>query len=332
MSTTADATSPTTAPYIPQPQAGLFGQLRLRVFSIDDSEAEFEANGFTALDDAAQEQLEEVGRWFARGFRAAMAETDSDKLGPYLQRVEPQYRGFAFEGAAVAFTVLDFLVPTASRLRNLVQGPGAPHAWLLPVGYGWARTRLKRMPKRPGELFDPLSGWLVVDGAGFHDGFYSPERYLDEAQPRSGLSGPAARVFDQGLGRALWFYRGGDPDRIVPTIENFPRARRADVWAGMSSAATYAGGVGEDALNALRERAGEYEPEVAVGAILAIKTRLLGGDVVPHTELAAQTLVGTSVEDAAQIADRAQEGLDVAGHATPYEAIRARLRRMVSEG
>ena len=331
MTTTADKTSRSGATYIPEPQAGLFGQLRLRAFGIDDSEAEFETHGFTALDDASREQLEEVGRWFARGFRAAMAETDASKLGPHLQRVEPEFRGFAFEGAAVAFTVLDFLFPTASRLRNLVQGPGAPHAWLLPVGYGWARTRLKRMPKRPAELFDPLSGWLVVDGAGFHDGFYGAERYLDRAEPKSGLNGAAARVFDQGLGRALWFYRGGDPDRIVPTIENFPSARRADVWAGMSSAATYAGGVGEDVLTSLRERAGDYEPEVSVGAVLAIKTRLLGGDVVPHTEIAAQTLFGGSVEEAGRIADRAQEGLQVTGNETPYEAIRARLRRMIAE-
>ena len=327
---TTVAAPPKSDPYIPEPHAGLFGQLRLRVFAIDDSEAEFENHGFTAVDDAAREQLEEVGRWFARGFRAAMAETDSEKLGPHLRRVDPEFRGFAFEGAAVAFTVLDSLVPTAGRLRNLVQGPGVPHAWLIPVGYGWAKTQLKRMPKRPPALFDPMSGWLAVDGAGFHHGFYNAERYLDEARPKGGLSAAAAPVFDQGLGRALWFYRGGDPERIASTIAGFPKERRADLWGGMASAATYAGGVGEDVLTALRRAAGRYEPDVAVGAVLAAKTRLLGGDVVPHTETACAVLYGGSVEEAGRLVDAGQEGLSMEGRQSAYDALRSRLREQVA--
>ncbi|MEA2474500.1 MAG: enediyne biosynthesis protein [Thermoleophilaceae bacterium] len=330
--TTAQAASPTRPAYVPEPKAGLFGQLRLRVFAIDDSEAEFEKHGFTAVDDAAREQLEEVGRWFARGFRAAMAETDAEKLGPHLRKVEPEFRGFAFEGAAVAFTVLDTLVPTASRLRNLLHGPGVPHAWLIPVGYGWARTQLKRMPKRPPGLFDPLSAWLAIDGAGFHDGFYNSEKYLDEATPKGGLNAAAAPVYDQGLGRALWFYRGGDPERIATTIAGFPRSRRGDLWGGMASAATYAGGVGEDVLAALRDRAGEHEPDVAVGCVLAAKTRLLGGDVVPHTEVACSTLYGGSVAEAGRLVDAGQEGLSMEGHGSAYDALRARLRRQVAAG
>ncbi|HEX8648071.1 MAG TPA: DUF1702 family protein [Thermoleophilaceae bacterium] len=331
--TTADVTSsPRAATYIPEPQAGLFGKLRLRAFAITDEEAEFEKHGFTALDDAAREQLEEVGRWFARGFRAAMAETDAQKLGPYLEEVNDEFRGFAYEGAAVALTVLDFLVRPGGRLRKLVQGPGVAHAWVLPIGYGWARTRLKLMPKGPADLFGPLAGWAAIDGAGFHEGFYGAERYLDRAEPHGGVKGEAARVFDQGLGRALWFYRGGDPERIGATIGGFPRQRQPDLWGGMASAATYAGGVGEDVLDDLRRRSGEWEPDVAAGATLAVKARLLGGNVVPHTELACSTLVGCSVEEAGRIVDRAEEGISMAGRDSAYEVVRGRIRELIVAG
>jgi hypothetical protein len=332
MTTTADATSPAAATYIPEPQAGMFGKLRLRVFAITDEEAEFETHGFTALDDTAREQLEEVGRWFARGFRAAMAETDSRKLGPYLEEVNDEFRGFAYEGAAVAMTVLDFLFRPGGRLRRLVQGPGVPHAWVLPIGYGWARTRLKMMPKGPADMFGPLAGWGAIDGAGFHEGFYSAERYLDRAEPHGAVKGEAARVFDQGLGRALWFYRGGDPERIATTIGGFPRQRQADLWGGMASAATYAGGVGEDVLEELRKRSGEFEPDVATGAALAIKARLLGGNVVPHTELASATLVGSSVEEAGRIVDMAEQGIDMTGRDSAYEVARGRVRELIVAG
>jgi hypothetical protein len=213
-----------------------------------------------------------------------------------------------------------------------VQGPGVPHAWVLPIGYGWARTRLKLMPKGPPNLFDPLAGWGAVDGAGFHEGFYGAERYLDRAEPHGGVKGAAARVFDQGLGRALWFYRGGDPERIATTIAGFPRERQADLWGGMASAATYAGGVPEGALEELRRRAGDYEPDVATGAVLAVKARLLGGNVVANTELACSTLFGGSVEEAGRIVDLAEEGLSMAGQESAYEAARGRVREMIVAG
>jgi hypothetical protein len=315
---------------IPEPPTGFAGRLRLRVFGIDDDEAGFEANGFTAADDATREQLEEVGRWFARGFRAALAEPDAGRLGPYLEAVGPEYRGFAYEGAAVAFTVLDFLAPPARRMRALVSGTGIAHSWLLPIGYGWGRSELKLMPRRPPKSFDPLTGWGALDGAGFHHGFYKPQRFLDEARPQRGLSGPAARVFDQGLGRALWFYRGGDPERIAATIHAFPRARRGDVWGGMASAATYAGGVGADVLESLRESAGECAPDLAVGAVLAAKARVLGGNVVPHTELACSVLFGGTPREASNLVEAAVEGLPMIGRESAYEAARDRMREAIA--
>jgi hypothetical protein len=189
---------------------------------------------------------------------------------------------------------------------------------------------LKLMPRKPPTTFDPLTGWGAIDGAGFHHGFYMSEKYLDEARPVRSLRGPAARVFDQGLGRALWFYRGGDPDRIVPIIEGFPRARRADVWGGMASAATYAGGVGADVLDSLRERSGEFAPDVAVGAVMAAKARILGGNVVPHTEIACQTLFGGTPREASTLTDTCLEGVSMIGQESAYEAVRDRMRQAIT--
>lgn len=307
----------------------LSARIYLRLFSIDENHASFERHGFAAVDERARKHLELVGRWFIRGYLAGLAEPRLDLLAARLNETPGDFRGFAYEGAGTALTVLDTLIPTKRRLRAFLRGPGFAYAWILPIGYGWARMRLRRPPRRPPAVFDPLQGWTAIDGAGFHEGFNKPKRSFEWHQIPSFLSPQAAEVFDQGLGRSLWFVRGGDVEAITSAISGFPANRRGNLWGGLASAATYAGGVGDDLLAELREAAGEHLSEVAVGAAVAAKARLLGGNLTDHTERACLILCGAKPVEAARCADAALEGLALAGAASPYEAWRARMKDLL---
>jgi hypothetical protein len=126
------------------------------------------------------------------------------------------------------------------------------------VGAGWAFARLCRNIGRPLARLDPLLRWLAVDGYGFHEGYFHCHRYIERPTRPARLSGYALRVFDQGLGRSLWFVYGADIARISSAIATFTPERRADLWSGTALACSYAGGVERAAIEALREAAGPY--------------------------------------------------------------------------
>jgi enediyne biosynthesis protein E3 len=304
--------------------SSLSSRLKLRVLGIDESEASLDRNGFCSVDDRAREHLELVGRWFVRGYHAALTEPGLERLAAMLNETPADFRGFAYEGAGTALTVIDTLAPVRRRLRAFLRGPGLAYSWILPIGYGWARMRIGRPPRRPPAVFDPIQGWLAVDGAGFHEGFTRSRRYFDELRVPSWVS-------PQGLGRSLWFVRGGDAKEIAKTLIPFSAARRADIWSGVASAATYAGGVDSEILMELRESADGHQVELAVGAAIAAKARLLGGNATEHTERACLILCGTGTIDAARCTDAAMEGILTPKRATsPYAAWRARIGELLA--
>jgi hypothetical protein len=308
----------------------LAARLKLRLFRVDDEEVSMERRGFVPVDERARVQLETIARTFLVGFRAAISIDDHELLARRLEETEPEFRGFAHEGAAMGLTVLDGVLPTRRRLRAFLRGPGFPYAWMAPIGFGWARAQMRRRPRKPQPLVDPLLDWFAIDGAGFHDGFFHPERFVEQRRVPRGLEGTAAQMYDQGIGRSLWFVRGADVERIEATIAAFPAARHRDLWSGAASAASYAGGVDGDALASLRDRCGRYRADVAQGAAFAIKARLAGGNPMPHTELAAEVFCGTTALTAARCTDAALEGIVVAGHDSPYDAWRSRVKELLA--
>lgn len=313
-------------------EMSLGARIRMRVFGVSEDEVSMERRGFTAIDDRAREQLERVALVFLEGYHAALCITDHAALARRLDATDAEFRGFAHEGAAMGLTVLDGVLPGSGRLRSFLGGPGFPYAWMAPIGFGWARAQMRRRPRRPHPLVDPLLDWFAMDGAGFHDGYFHPDRFIEDRHTPRHLSGTAARVYDQGIGRSLWFVRGADVERIGATVDGFAPYRRPDIWSGVSSAATYAGGVGEDALLALGKEANAFPRDIAQGAAFAIKARVAGGNVTPHTELASSVFCRMPVAEVAHRTDMAREGIAVTGYETPFDAWRDRIRALVCDG
>ena len=304
-----------------------------RILGIPDDEALVSRRGFHVRDPDVQLRLESIGRTFLRGYHAALPDQGGAALARSLGAIDAELQGFAFEGAAMALTLLDHFMPVnRGRFHRFLQGPGAPHFYMLHVGAGWAMARLPWLRWRVDSFIstlDPLARWLALDGYGFHQGyFYWPDSVRRQKVPR-GVAGYARRAFDQGLGRSLWFVEGADVPRIAAAIATFPQTRQPDLWSGVGLACAYAGGRDESHVELLRETAGPYLAQAALGAAFAAKARQRAGNPAPHTELACGVLCGRSAEAAAAVTDDALRDLPRDGVEPAYEIWRRRIQKQL---
>lgn len=292
--------------------ANAWRALRRRILTPSDSETSLEKRGFYEKDPAARELLETIGRMFLKGYAYAAEARVPVEAEERLEGIPRQFRGFSYEGAAMAFTILDLLpVGPGNRLSRFLAGRGDDHVYMAYVGAGWAMARVPRFRWPKVHAPDPLLRWLVLDGYGFHQAYFDTERYVrgqfQEERfpwPAGGPSWYARRAIDQGIGRAMWFVGGTDVDRVAALIEGFPEHRRSDLYGGAGLAATYAGGVGERELRAFWERAGEHRPMVAQGCAFAAEARLRAGLVQPHTSIATRVFCDMTPEQAAGVSEK----------------------------
>ncbi len=295
------------------------------------SEASLEVRGFHHKDLAAKELLESVGRNFLGGFAAAAEARVPEDAEPYLETVPRQFKGFAYEGAAMAFAMLDALPLGVGdgRVDRFLAGRGGAHVYMAYVGVGWAMARLPRSRWSRLSVRDDLLQWLVLDGYGFHQAYFHTDRYVhghyrepDFPWPATGPRWYANRAIDQGIGRALWFVGGTDVERVLELVEGFPETRRGDLFAGIGLAATYAGGAGPDELRALAERSGPHRRLVAQGSAFGAEARVHAGLVAEHTRVATDVLCGATPEEAGEWTRRVRPSGPVPGDVPAYEVWR----------
>jgi enediyne biosynthesis protein E3 len=308
-----------------------FGKIQRLVFGISLQETSFARREFRGGRVDLQSRLENIGQIFLQGYHAALRDDTPKELATQLKTIDPEFQGFGFEGAAMALTLLDYLTPwQRSRFQSFLSGSGADHTYMMHVGSGWVLARLRSRVERPLKQLDPLLGWLAVDGYGFHEGYFHWQKYVENHVLPTQISDYALRVFDQGLGRSLWFVDGADVARIPKTIATFPMHRRADLWSGVGLACAYAGAVERPAVEALRTSSGAFQPCLAQGAAFAAKTRQRAGNPAAHTETACQVLCEISARNAAEITDVALDGLPFDTAIPAYEIWRQRIQQRFS--
>jgi hypothetical protein len=311
-------------------------RLLRRLLGLSPNETSFARRRFRGDHAAVRERLERVGASFVHGYNSALEEDRPERLAERLATLEPEWIGFAYEGAGMALAILDWMTPwRRDRVDRLLAGPGEPHVYLIIVGAGWISARLPVPPERVMRRFDPVLRWLALDGYGFHEGFFHWPRTVERQQVPRRLHGYAARGFDQGLGRSLWFVDGADVDLLPRTIARFPAARQADLWSGLGLAVAYAGGRDRAALEALRAAAGPYRANLGQGVAFAAAARQRAGNLAPHTELACAVFCGRSAADTSALVETARQeatGEPLSGDLPAYEIWRQRIQHSLVEG
>jgi hypothetical protein len=309
------------------------------LLAIDPRDTSFAVRGFRCDEPEVRDRLEGVAQCFVRGYHAAL-ESALPELAGRLDAEQPAARGWAYEGAAMALTILDVVTFQPTRLPALLAGPGDAHVYIIHVGAGWTLARLPLPVSALLRRLDPLLGWLAVDGYGFHEGFFHAARSVAGQEIPRKVKGYARRAFDQGLGRSLWFVEGAHPERIAAAIGAFPAARRPDLWSGVGLACAYAGGRGRDGLETLRRAAAPWQRELAQGAAFAAAARRRAGNPTADaadaadaadtadTELACQVLCGMSLENAAAVCIEAERDLPVVPPAAEVPAFEVWRRRI----
>jgi len=297
----------------------------------------FAGRDFPAAGSVTADQLEAIPQAVVCGFEWAIAGSTAEDLHRRLRLLDPEQRGFGYEGAAMACTILDSF--GGHRTRALLTGPGEPHLLLAYIGIGFAMARLPRrlwrkvLPDLSYSRFHPLMSWLAVDGYGFDLAYFDRERWVIQQQiPRSypwqGHPGYFPRAVDQGIGRALWFIHGADCAAVAEQVGRFAPERQPDLWSGVGLAATFAGGADGAALSRLAEAAGSYRGELAVGSVFAVRARSEAGHQPGHTAESARALTGCSLAELVELADRTERPAGPEHSTEPeYERWRQRIRR-----
>lgn len=278
------------------------------------------------------DRLAHVVQVVTRCCHLALATPDLASLRQSLDRYPDELRGFAYEGAGVGLAALDVLMPWSTRTRRFVSEHAREYMYAVYLGAGMGLARIKREPTRfIARLGDEIFGWVVWDGYGFHEGLFAYRRHVQERHVPVGVSGFALSIFDQGIGRAIWFGTGAAVGAVATTINAFPDQRRGDLWAGVGLASSYTGGVTPPEMGQLRDLAGPHMDRLAEGATVAAKNRHDPGNVAEHNERAVALLCGAS---SAEINGRANDALDnlpTDGSEPAYGLWRARLRRSYKE-
>lgn len=275
-------------------------KLKRRMIGVSD----VEATGFSRGNGAKWQHLKRAVRTAVAGYHLVLDDSRPATLVARLDEVDLAWRGYAYEGAAMGLTGLDCFVPTRDRFGEYVEGPARQHAYMAHIGAGEALARLRRRPEPfLNRLSHPVLRWLVMDGYGFHEGFFRPDRHIIAQQVPGHLSPNARRIFDQGIGRSVWFIAGADVDDISSILRVFPAHRRADLWLGVGVGCGYVGGISADEVRRLQRHSGDHCRQLAVGAAFVAKGRIQAGNLTPDTAMSAEILCRRSAHDAAVLVD-----------------------------
>ena len=281
----------------------LWKRIKSRALSVSTDEVRLVRRRIKPKNPAAKVQLENVGLAFLDGYHCALKDHDARELVDELEKFPARLRGFSYEGAAMAIWLLDATsVFSRHRWERFYSLASISQPYIVHVGVGWGIARLpwaKRNPEAYLQRFDPVLGWLVLDGLGFHEGYFHTSTWIRNPSRRTRYSPYANRVFDQGLGRSLWFVDGTDVDRIAATIETFDPDRREDLWSGVGLACAYAGSYSVQELLCLMDYAQRHLPSFRQGISFGAEARVLAQLNDENTERACQTVCSMSAEQAA---------------------------------
>jgi hypothetical protein len=323
----------------------LLNRVKGRLIGLSPQEASFSRRAFPGCGSSSRAHLESIIQTFIEGYNLAVREADAEQLARRLDAsFAPAFVGFAYEGAGLYFGLVDLLIPrAASRLDAFTHSAGQRHDFIASVGAGVAVARmpfgLRRLESYQARL-DPMTAWCLADGYGFHEGFFHWKLFVEGRRPApASLSLQNQRLFDSGVGRAMWWVYGADADSIASAIARFDAERRHEMWAGIGTALAYAGGASRAAAARLLNLAGAYQSDLLSGIPFAAHMREKGRNSAAWTDEVCEEWWQMSVAETSEVIVTelaayldSWQGAEEDKWSGCYVALRERVRQRVEHG
>ena len=307
-----------------QPEASAIDRLLCWQLAIAPSEADFERRGFPTT--AARAGLECAGAAFIAGYNEALGARTPQTVLAALSALPAAKRGFLAEGAAMGAAMRTICFPWRNALAPMLSALTERYVHLAHVGVGWAMARVPIARRFLTSMLDPMLAPLAIDGRGFHDGYFHAAAI---GHGRHRPRGEPGRVYDQGVGRSLWFSGGADPERVAAAVAALDPTRRDDLWAGVGLACVYAGGADEAAVERLIARSGSALRWLRQGAAFAVGAHARAGAMPAEAAGAAARICSLTPDAVAQLVDDAYRA--ALGSDAPQPARYQGWRRRVAD-
>ena len=208
-----------------------------------------------------------------------------DALIGYLENTETEFRSIAYESASMAIALKDLKnnegLNTWLFYKN---GPALAHKAQVHVGLGWAIAKLNLPFLAVVNKIDTSLYYRVADGCGYYDGSFKYKQTIMNQQLPGYLPEGIMSMFDQGVGRSLWYTCNADINKIRSMIKSFPAFREASLWRGIGIAVAYVGGCDDDILKTLLQYAATNRIQLTYGAALASRSRMEANTMTTDTD------------------------------------------------
>ena len=218
---------------------------------------------------------------FTEGYHMGLEACNVPSLIHALETKSSYGKVFAYEGAGMAMALRRALPFGSKVLWQTFLGAASSQYGMIFAGVGMLFAKVPMSFSRYMRKLEPLPHerfrTTVIDGLGFAQGFFYPEKTLDAQIIPAGIKGCQSEAFDHGVGRSLWFSTRGDSDKIKLIIDRFAESRRSFLWRGIGFACCFAGGFEKEHINSLCAAAGRFQNDLAVGAAFALYIRGIQG-------------------------------------------------------
>ena len=226
---------------------GILRPVLLPLLRKDPGMVDKQARQFSVKSEDGQALVAGVGRAFLAGYNVMLGARRIGDVNAAGRAVEPHFRPFFFEGAAMGYLPRGYFTDGAGKAQVEADllGMDPRFLYLYNVGLGfWFGFR---HPGRPATLealashVDPFYFPLCYDGYGFKVGFFDfPGRESSLAILDRAPANRRAEIY-QGFGRSLHFVCMEDEDRFTRAKAGVPAAYRDDVESGRSLAVAFTG-------------------------------------------------------------------------------------------
>jgi enediyne biosynthesis protein E3 len=249
------------------------------LFRLNPRRIDLEKLGLWVKTPEHRRRVKDILTAFYGGFNA-MAAGEVARTRAVCDSFPPLLRPFAYEGAAVGFSLRATLTPRAAgrEFEAVTEQLGAQYFLMYHIGVGfWCGIAYRffpsRVPKVAGRL-DPFYKELCYDGFGFKLGLFHYARDRRVVEKFLHFDGHARHACFQGFGRSLWFLFMDAPRSIDEHVARMDAPYRDDCYSGVGLAAAF---TNMDDLGAAFRLAEDLEPQYRapffLGVTIAAYTR-----------------------------------------------------------